>query len=171
MTSIVKAGKNDSYLLSKIATLTFIESHGKSASQQDIDNYITEKYSPILLKEELTDPKNIYHIIYHDNIPAGYSKIIFDLPYPGSDIQNITKLERIYLLKEFYNLKLGGQLFQFNLALAKQNKQAGMWLYVWEENVRAINFYQKNGFKIIGSKDFKISETHSNPNHQMFLRF
>jgi ribosomal protein S18 acetylase RimI-like enzyme len=171
MTSIVKASKKDFQLLSEIATLTFLESHGRSARREDINIYVTEKYSENVFKEELSDAKNIYHIIYYDNNPAGYSKIIFDTSYGDSKIKNITKLERLYLLKEFYNLKLGSALFQFNIDLSKRSHQMGMWLYVWKENQRAVNFYKKNGFVIIGSYDFKISKTHSNPNHQMLLRF
>jgi ribosomal protein S18 acetylase RimI-like enzyme len=171
MTSIVKASEKDFQLLSEIATLTFIESHGSSAKQEDINIYVTEKYNENIFKEELSDAKNIYHIIYYVNNPAGYSKIIFDTSYPNSKIKNIAKLERLYLLKEFYNLKLGSALFHCNIDLSKRNHQMGMWLYVWKENERAVNFYKKNGFVIIGSHDFKISETHSNPNHQMFLRF
>ena len=171
MTSIVKATGKDTPLLSEIATLTFIESHGRSAGQEDIQIYVTRNYNENVFKEELSDAKNIYHLIYYDNNPAGYSKIIFDIPWPGSKVKNITKLERIYLLKKFYNLKLGSALFHFNIHLSKRNNQAGMWLYVWKENERAVNFYKKNGFAIIGSYDFKISETHSNPNHQMLLLF
>lgn len=171
MTSIVKASENDFQLLSEIAILTFIESHGSSAGTEDINNYVTMHYSNHAFEKELSDTKNIYYIIYYDMQPIGYSKIIFNTPYAGSQIKNITKLERLYLRKEFYNLKLGLELFQFNADLSKRNNQTGIWLFVWKENHKAINFYKKNGFFIIGSHDFKISETHSNPNHQMFLRF
>ena len=171
MTSIIKAKEEDYQLLSELAKLTFIESHGNSAKPEDINSYVTEKYSNDAMKDELSDPKNIYYIIYHDNRPAGYSKIIFDTPYLNSPIQNITKLERIYLLKEFYNLRLGAALFTFNVEISKENNQMGMWLFVWKENQRAFNFYLKNGFQITGSYDFEISATHSNPNHQMFLKF
>ena len=58
-----------------------------------------------------------------------------------------------------------------DIDLSKQNNQAGMWLYVWKENERAVNFYIKNEFVITGSFDFKISDTHSNPNHLMFLKY
>ncbi|MEI9909106.1 MAG: GNAT family N-acetyltransferase [Bacteroidota bacterium] len=171
MTSIVKARENDSQLLSEIAKLTFIESHGSSAKTEDINVYVNEQYNTDVFKKELSETKNIYHIIYRDKRPVGYSKIIFNTPYTSSPIKNITKLERLYLLKEFYGLKIGLELFQFNIDLSKQNNQAGIWLFVWKENQRAVNFYKKNGFLITGSHDFKISETHSNPNHQMFLRF
>lgn len=171
LNSIIKADVNDSQLLSKIAKLTFIESHGDSAKPEDINVYVSEKCSAHFFKRDLSDPKNIYHIIYHNGRAVGYSKIIFDTPYQESHLKKITKLERIYLLKEFYNLKLGLQLIQFNIDLSKRNNQRGIWLFVWKENHRAVNFYKKNGFVIIGSYDFKISETHSNPNHQMFLKF
>jgi diamine N-acetyltransferase len=171
MTSITKATEKDAPLLSQIATTTFIESHGHSAKPEDINAYITKTYSIVALMQELNEPKNIYHIIYQNEKPAGYAKIIFNLPHAGSPLQNITKLERLYVLQEFYNSKLGAALFQFNLELAKTNQQAGIWLYVWKENPRAINFYTKAGFTIIGSHDFKISATHTNPNHQMLLKF
>jgi ribosomal protein S18 acetylase RimI-like enzyme len=171
MGSIVKAAVQDIPLLSEIATISFIESHGNSAEAKDIDNYVTEKYSVSAFREELSEEKNIYHIIYHNGRAAGYSKIVFNTPFSDSMIKNIAKLERLYLLKNFYDLKLGAVLFQFNVDLSKKNNQAGIWLYTWKENHRAINFYKKYGFEIIGSYDFAISATHSNPNHQMFLKF
>ena len=171
MTSIIKATEKDYKLLSELAKLTFIESHGNSAESEDINFYVTEKYSEPIFKQELNDPQNVYYIIYHNNCAVGYSKIIMNCPYSESKINNIAKLERIYILKEFYDLKLGLKLFNFNVDLSKQNNQLGMWLFVWKDNQRAVNFYKKNEFAIIGSHNFKISETHSNPNYQMFLKF
>jgi ribosomal protein S18 acetylase RimI-like enzyme len=171
MTSILKAKEEDIQLLTDIGKKTFIESHGHSAAEADINLYISKTYTPDVFKEELSDPKNIYHIIYYNQQPAGFSKIIFNSPHSNIKEENITKLERIYLLKEFYSLKLGAELLKYNIELSKQNKQAGMWLFVWKENPRAVNFYTKAGFEIIGSYDFKLTETHSNPNHQMFLKY
>ena len=83
----------------------------------------------------------------------------------------IAKLDRLYLLQEHYGKKLGYQLMDFNLQLARRENQEGIWLYTWIENHRAISFYQKFGFEIVGEADFKISENHVNPNHIMFLDF
>ncbi len=171
LVSIRKATEEDAHLLSAIAAASFIESHGHSAPAADIQAYVAEKYNPAVLQQELQDPNNIYHLLYYQDQPAGYSKIIFNAPYPDSPVQNCSKLERLYLLKEFYNLQLGAALFAFNVQLMKDNRQAGAWLYVWKENQRALQFYQQAGFVITGSHDFSISETHSNPNHRMLLRF
>ena len=171
MVSIVRATIKDFKLLADLGKQTFIESHGSSAKQQDIDAYINEKYNYDFLQKDVNDSNNIYHIIYHDSQPTGYSKIILNSPSSNIELKNITKLEKIFLLKYFYNLKLGAGLFNHNTAISKRNEQSGIWLYVWIKNQRAINFYTKNGFEVIGNYDFKISETHSNPNYQMFLKY
>jgi diamine N-acetyltransferase len=171
MTSILRAAENDAALLSEIARKSLVESHGNSAPAGDIDTYLANHCNTTAFVQELNETRNLYHIINYDNIPAGYSKIIFNSPYAGSPLENITKLERLYLLKPFYGLKLGLELLHFNIGLCKQADQKAIWLYVWKENARAVDFYLKSGFQIIGSYDFPISETHSNPNHQMLLQF
>jgi len=171
MIRIVSANEEHAQLLAGLSKLTFHESHGHSAAEEDINNFVLEKYNADTLKTELKDEKNVFHLLYYNNKIAGFSKIIYNFPDANCNIDNITKLERIYLLKEFYGLNLGQQLLEFNISLIKENKQAGVWLFVWTENQRAINFYLKNGFRVIGSFQYKISETHSNPNYQMLLSF
>lgn len=170
MVSFERAENSQAHLLSEIAGITFIESHGRSAPPEDINNFITQKYNPDTFTAQLINTKNNYYLVYYQNRLAGFSNIIYNFPYADSKIHNIAKLERIYILKEFYDLKLGYHLFEFNRNLAKTNNQKGIWLFVWKENERAIKFYKKNGFEVIGNFDYKISETHSNPNYQMFLK-
>lgn len=171
MIAITKALEKDIPLLVKIGKQTFIESHGKSASPSVIDQYIAKTYNNDTISNELSDTKNIYHILSYKEKAAGFSKIIFDTPHVNIPLQHVTKLERIYLLKEFYELELGLELLNYTIALSQQNNQAGMWLFVWKENKRAVSFYTKCGFKIIGSHDFKLSDDHANPNHQMLLEY
>src|SRR5690349_12146523 len=113
MISIRQADENDSGILSTLGSITFRESHGHSAAPADIDAYDNRTFTDDMLKKELSDAKNIYHIIYHDNKAAGFSKIVLDSPYEGSEIKNITKLDRLYLLQEFYDRHLGSTLFRF----------------------------------------------------------
>ena len=169
MITIKKATPSDLNLLLEISKITFEESHGHSCSKEDLNAYIKKAFNTDVFELELANTDNIFHIIYYNNKAAGFSKIIPNVNTPNSPAQNLTKLERIYILKEFYDKKLGLALMQFNIELSKKLNQKGMWLYVWTENHRAVNFYKKMEFKIIDKYDFKISETHSNPNHQMLL--
>ena len=171
MTSIVKATIKDAQTIIELARVSFVESHHTSATAAIMDNYIAKSFTLDGIKEELSEPSNLFHIIYYNNKPAGFSKIILTSGHANIKLNKVTKLERIYLLAEFHSLKLGYQLFQFNVALSKEHNENGMWLFVWDKNERAVKFYERTGFKIIGSHDFFLSEDHSNPNHQMLLTY
>lgn len=154
--------------LCRLSKSTFIASHGHSAVEKDINIYIRYAYSVKKLEKELNDPNSIFHFIRFQNEIAGYSKLSLNTTYPLINEAPIAKLDRIYIDKKFLDRKLGQPLFDFNLKLAQQNNQKGVWLYTWVENHRAIKFYKKNGFEIIDEKDFKISNRHSNPNYIMY---
>jgi hypothetical protein len=87
MTSITKAKTEDFQLLADIGRISFIESHGNSASEEDINMYVRSKYNYDVLKQELNDPECIYYIIYHDKQPAGYSKIILNATHSNPNYQ------------------------------------------------------------------------------------
>jgi len=157
--------------LAPLAKEAFLTAHGHSASNADIANYVAANFSEAHFIEELSNPENQYYIIYHQNKMAGYSKITLNTPTESITGNKITYMSRLYLLKEFYGLNLGKELFHFNLEISKQHQQHGIWLAVWIENTRAINFYTKQGFQIVGKHDFRISETHSNPNHILYLEY
>lgn len=171
MISISQATIKDAQLLSCIGRLSFIESHGSSATAEIVEEYVTESFSLENCIKELSDLKNIYYFIYYNRQPAGYSKIILDTGHPNIKTENVTKLERLYLLKEFYHLRLGLKLTDFNIELSKQHNQKGMWVFVWKGNEQAVNFYKKTGFEAIGEYFFKLTDAHSNPNFQMFLKY
>ncbi len=171
MIQIIKAEIEHAKLLAELGENTFWESHGESASKADINAFVSEKYTKVALVRQLENSKNNYHLIYYNNKLAGFTNLELNCSNTNIEAKNVSKLDRFYLLKEFYGQKLGLKLFQFNLEISKKNKQKGMWLAVWVENKRAINFYQKAGFKIVGKYDFQISKTHSNPNHIMYVAF
>jgi ribosomal protein S18 acetylase RimI-like enzyme len=169
MISIHKATTDDHKIIVNIGKLSVEEAHRGSCSPEELNEYLEKHYNNEAISAELNDEKNIYNIIKVDGEPAGFSKIILNSAHADIEQNNVTKLDRIYLLSKFFNLRLGFELLQFNIDLAKKNNQAGIWLYTWTGNNRAINFYQKNGFAIIGSHNFQVTETRYNLNHHMFL--
>ncbi len=170
MITISKATLEDLALLTDIGRRSVIQSHGHSASAQDFDTYLANKFTLEAIREELSEPENLFHLIYYKGKAAGYSKIIFNSPNPHIEFSDVTKLERLYLLEEFYGLKLGWHLFEHNIQLAKAARQSGIWLNVWKKNDRAVAFYTKAGFEVVGHALFKISEKHSNPNFVMWKK-
>ncbi|MDB4927738.1 MAG: GCN5-related N-acetyltransferase [Myxococcaceae bacterium] len=167
--SIVRATVADAPLLSGLAARTFVESHGHSAPAADVEAYVAAKYAVSVLRSELADPTSIYHLACVDGAAAGFSKVTLHTSHEHGDAAEVGRLDRLYVLAEHYGSGAGPALMDHLLGLMKREQQAGVWLYVWKGNPRAVRFYQKRGFAITGSHDFALSPTHSNPNHRMFL--
>ena len=169
MIDFQKLGVKDIAPLRKISIQTFLESHGHSAAEEDVSIYQRYAFAQKKLEEELLDSENLFYGLIKGHEMIGYSKIILNKPYSKKMSIDSCKMERIYILKEYYGSGLGQDLFDFNIKLTKENKQSNLWLYTWIENKRAVQFYLKNGFKIIDRADFKLSSNHSNPNYIMLL--
>lgn len=169
MTTILKATEKDYELIMNIGAVAVEEAHRESCSTEDMQTFLRNTYNEVAIKEELNDSNNLYHIIYYQDKAIGFSKIILNYAHPNIEQQNVTKLDRIYILKEYFDLKLGFTLLQFNIELAKKNNQFGIWLFTWVGNKRAVDFYIKTGFTNIGNHKFKVTETHYNSHYQMLL--
>jgi len=171
MIKIIKASIEHSELIAEIGKKTFLESHGHCASKKDVQSFILKTYNLKAIETEFENLKAQYHIIYFNNKVAGFSKIELNTPNKNINDLNVTKLDRLYILEAFHRQKLGSKLFDFTIQLSKKTNQKGIWLAVWVKNQKAIHFYNKQGFKIVGEYSFQISETHSNPNHIMHLKY
>lgn len=171
MISLLRLTAADATMLSKIGGASLIESHGHSAPAEVMQAYVDRSFSEEACLAELMDADNIFHGVFYNNQPAGYSKIVFNCSHPAVALQPVTKMERLYLLKGFYHLKLGQQLMQQAIDLSKAAGDRGMWLNVWKRNERALRFYQKQGFETVGESEFVLTETHANPNWVMLLRY
>jgi diamine N-acetyltransferase len=170
MTVMIRsADSRDAVLLAAMGRETFIQSHGHSAPEADIIAYCDRYYTEAALQTELENAGYIYSLIYNGEQQAGYSRLVPDALHDLVPVTPVSKLERLYLLPQFHGLGLASVLLEHNIRLSQEAGAKGLWLYVWKENRRAVAFYQKTGFKIIGNHDFEISATHSNPNYRMLL--
>ena len=166
---IRKANIDDALLLSKISIESFLPAHGHSASKEIIDEYISLNFSENNLKKELEEPNNHFFLLFHHSSLAGYSKIVLNHSESSLEVKDAAYMSRLYLLKEYYDLGLGKKLFHQAVAFCKSQQQKSIWLKVWVENHKAIAFYHKMGFQQIDLSDFRLSETHSNPNYILSL--
>lgn len=171
MTDILKATVNDAELIAQLGKQTFYESHGHSASNADIDAFVAKHYTTKVVAAEFDDPKVMYHLIKYNGTVVGFSKIEISSPDNNIAEPNVTKLARLYLLDGYHGKNLGATLFDFVIDYSQQKHDKGIWLHVWVENEKAVRFYKKNGFKIVGEHDYEISKTHTNPNHVMYLEY
>jgi GNAT superfamily N-acetyltransferase len=161
----------DAALLSRIGGASLLESHGHSAPGETMQAYVDKSFSEDACRVELREPTNVFWALFYEGEPAGYFKIIYDTSHSMVPLNPVTKLERIYLLKEFYGLKLGHRLLEKAIALSQAAGDKAMWLDVWKKNDRALRFYEKEGFEPVGESQFAVTETHANPIWVMVRRY
>jgi ribosomal protein S18 acetylase RimI-like enzyme len=66
------------------------------------------------------------------------------------------EIVRIYACQEWLGRGVGPMLMQACLDEARQRGCDALWLDVWERNPRAIAFYRKWGFKVVGTQGFQL---------------
>jgi ribosomal protein S18 acetylase RimI-like enzyme len=108
--------------------------------------YLEEGFSDEKLTTELNNPDSEFYFAFQENEVIGYLKINHGQSQTELKDETAMEIERIYVLKDFHGKNIGQLLFEKAIELATQKNANYIWLGVWEENPRAINFYKKNGF-------------------------
>jgi len=132
--------------LQQIGRQTFSETFAESNTAENMAKYLEEAYSYEKLNAELNDTNSIFYFAMMDQNVIGYLKLNFGASQTELKDNNALEIERIYVLKEFHGKKVGQLLFDKAIEIAKEYHVDYVWLGVWEENKRALQFYTKNGF-------------------------
>tara|TARA_B110000967_G_C18887643_1_gene565075 strand:- start:2676 stop:3191 length:516 start_codon:yes stop_codon:yes gene_type:complete len=159
MVKIKIATKKDIEVLALLGRLTWVESHGHFIEDKnDVLKYLNENFSVSKTKQNFNSSKQHFYIIYADDLPVGYAKLVVNASSEHVRSQNSCKLERIFILNDFIPLKIGQQLLTFVEAQAKKLLLDTLWLSVYIKNKRAIRFYERNEFLKVGELNFSVNE-------------
>lgn len=142
--------------LKEIGKRTFFETFASENSEENMTKYLENEFSTEKLTAELTDQNAEFYFAELDEKTIGYLKVNVGESQTEIKDKNTLEIERIYVLKEFHGKKVGQKLYDKAIELAKVKNIETVWLGVWEENPRAIRFYEKNGFVAFDKHIFKL---------------
>ncbi|WP_405384940.1 GNAT family N-acetyltransferase [Maribacter sp. LLG6340-A2] len=142
-----KCSLDDVEQLRLISEQTFVNAFEKDNDPTDFKDYIEKAFALKKIKSELLNPYSDFYFVYRNDELVGYFKL--NVLSAQSDVKrdDSIELERIYVLKEYQNLGLGEQFLNHIKKIAKEKNKKMLWLGVWEENKRAIQFYRRHGFQ------------------------
>jgi diamine N-acetyltransferase len=154
--TIRTASIKDARLLSYLGAKTFQDTFMSSNTEKDMDLYLAKNFSKEQLERELKEDGTTFIIAEHNGEAVGYAKMRAQEEPEGLNESNQIEIERIYSRKEYFGKAVGKALMEacLNLAMAAGHKVA--WLGVWENNPRAISFYEKWGFRKFGTHPFVL---------------
>jgi ribosomal protein S18 acetylase RimI-like enzyme len=153
---IVKVTSTKLDRLQQICRQTFYETFASSNSEENMREYLNDCFSLPKLSSELNDSNSDFYFAMFENKVIGYLKINAGESQTALKEEKAIEIERIYVLSEFQGKDVGQNLFAQALRVAEQKRADYIWLGVWEENPRAIQFYKKNGFVEFDKHVFKL---------------
>lgn len=155
---IKKISLNDIDQLQKIGKQTFFETFSAGNTEQNMKKYLEEGFSTEKLKAELNEQNTEFYFATFEDAVIGYLKLNFGQSQTELQDNKGIEIERIYVLKDFHGKNVGQLLYDKAIQIAKQKNADYLWLGVWEENTRAINFYTKNGFVAFDKHIFRLGD-------------
>lgn len=145
-------------ILKIIGRQTFYDAFISQNSVENMADYLDKSFNDEKLEAELNEPNSSFYFAKYNDEIIGYLKINFAMAQTDLKDKEALEIERIYVLKDFQGQKIGTRLLNFTIKIAKRTNLKYIWLGVWDENKRAISFYQKHGFKVFSSHSFKMGD-------------
>ncbi len=144
--------------LRTIAIKTFQETFSVDNTEDNMSAYLEHAFSVERLSAELKDHNAEFYFAYYGDRVIGYLKINYGQSQKELKDERAIQIERIYVLQQFHGKKIGQLLLEKVIQIARERNTDYGWLGVWEENERAIQFYNRNGFVAFDKHIFKLGE-------------
>ncbi|TZF98581.1 GNAT family N-acetyltransferase (plasmid) [Chryseobacterium panacisoli] len=160
MSSIIinTSGEKDLEILQNIGIQTFTETFAEDNTEEAMRKYLEESFNTEKIKSELNNPDSFFYIAWEEDNPIGYLKVNSGKAQTELQDEAGLEIERIYVKKSHHGKKVGQLLYNQALETARHLNKSYIWLGVWEENLRALNFYRKNGFVEFDKHIFRLGE-------------
>lgn len=152
MLKITVASETDLSEIKRIAYETWPLTFGEILSPQQIEYMLEWMYSLPSLTEQIQEKGHVFMLIKEEGESLGY--VSYELNYKGIAK---TKIHKIYLLPASQGKGVGAALIRRVAEIATENQNTALILNVNRFN-KAIGFYEKMGFAIVGSEDIDIGD-------------
>ena len=155
---IRRATVDDAKSLTDLSYTTFWDAfaHHPKNAPNDLAHYMRQAFTIEQIASELNDPRAIFLMAEIEGELAGYAKLVCGQIEAGISAERPIELNRLYSQQKFLGQGVGQTLMDACFDLARENGFDTIWLGVWEYNPRAHRFYEKNGFREVGSHTFVL---------------
>ncbi len=156
--TIRRATAADAELLTQLGRQTFADSFASFNTPQNMTAYLAASFSLEKQAAELAEPGSAFLIAQVGETPVGYARLLAGSPEECVQGPGPIELVRIYAVKAWIGQGVGAALMQACLDEAARQGYRTIWLGVWENNPRAIAFYEKWGFTKVGTHNFQLGD-------------
>jgi ribosomal protein S18 acetylase RimI-like enzyme len=162
---IRRARASDAERLSRFAAASFRDAFGAQNTAGDMATYLATTFAPgiqaaeiaesdsdVLLVEPLVEPLGaggLAELLGYAHLSLGAPPSPVEAPVP-------IELRRFYVARPLHGSGIAARLMDAVVNTSRARGARTLWLGVWEKNPRAIAFYAKHGFTIVGQQAFQL---------------
>lgn len=155
-THVRRAAEADASLLAELGARIFYDTFVHDTPPDDMDAYLKTTYGPDIQRAELNDPQLTFFIAETDGASSGYALLRAGRAPESIGGARPVELARLYISHEWHGRGVGAALMRACFDEARRKGFQTMWLGVWEHNARALAFYRKWDFQVVGSHIFTV---------------
>jgi GNAT superfamily N-acetyltransferase len=160
-TLVRQAGQADAAALHTVADATFRLACPPGTLEHDMAEFVRTHLSEERMSEYLSDPRRDLFLAEAEGEPAGYTMLVYGEPQDAEAAAAITtrptvELSKCYVVTGHHGSGVASALLAATIDAARSRGAAGIWLGVNQHNPRANAFYDKSGFRIVGTKHFLV---------------
>lgn len=163
MTPVRQASFDDAKSISALAVETFGLACPPDMAQADVEAFTTQNLSPERFEAYLSDSTHVLLVAQNDETLLGYTLLIDNPPTDPVVDEAVTarpavELNKVYVRSSSHGTDTAGSLMRATLETALDHGARGIWLGVNQLNSRAVRFYEKSGFAVVGTRRFKVGD-------------
>lgn len=157
---VTQARPDEAAIYSRTAAAAFFEAYDDGTNTGEVETHLTREFSEAIQRRELEDPAiTVLAAREPDGIWAGFATLRAGSRANGVSATRPMEIVRFYLRATWYGRGVAEPLMQAALDHARALGHDGVWLQVWEHNLRARRFYEKRGFVAVGTNPFLFGNT------------
>jgi diamine N-acetyltransferase len=141
----------DAAALAELGERTFRETFAAHNDPDDLEDYIGKTYGQPQQRAEIENPDGVTLLGETDGVLMAFAQLR-RAPSPHGDVE----IARFYVDRSHHGRGIAQSLMQAAEDAARAIGGTELWLGVWEHNLRAIAFYEKCGFRDVGSHPFLV---------------
>jgi len=156
--TIRRATESDAGALAALAERTFRDTFGDVNTPQDMQRHCNANFSASIQLEEIRAADRDTWLAEADGLLVAFAQLRRGAAPPAVGGARPLEIQRFYVAAGHHGRGVAHDLMQHVLSQAEAQAVDVVWLGVWEKNPRAVAFYRKWGFEIVGDHVFTLGE-------------
>jgi ribosomal protein S18 acetylase RimI-like enzyme len=141
--------------LQRLAVAAFTHAYAEFNTEENMTAYLSEHFSEEQLLHEIESGQVLIGL--HEEKMVAYAKLVAPDSIQIPD-RHPLEIARLYTDTNFIGRGIGKRMLKAIDEEAGKRGYDSVCLGVWQKNFRAINFYQREGFRIVGLTKFVLGD-------------